>query len=70
MTLNYLKISKFGSKITKITKNRWCETLTGKSIKIYLQSFGNWKNAPRGNPRLGGKIAYSNKIKKKSQNSW
>lgn len=43
-------------------KNRWCDTYTGKVIKQNLMNLSNWKNAPRGNPSLGGKISKLKKV--------
>lgn len=42
----------FSSKTSN--NNRWNDNPVGKVIYKYLNSFGNWKNAGRGNPRKGG----------------
>ncbi len=43
----------------KDNQNKWSSPV-GKIIKNQLQKTGNWKNAPRGNPRLGYQVKMEN----------
>ena len=45
-------------------KNKWNRNFVGIVIKFNLKKSKNWKNAPRGNPSKGGRIAKENKLKK------
>ena len=47
-------------------KHKWSREKVGSIIRKELQKLGNWKNSPRGNPRLGGKIKTLNKIKEQN----
>ena len=39
----------------------------GFAIKNHLISFGNWKNAPRGNPHRGGEARKEQKLRELSE---
>lgn len=45
-------------------KNKWNRNFVGIVIKSNLKKLNNWKNAPRGNPAKGLRIAQENKSKK------
>ncbi len=45
-------------------KNKWNRNLVGQTIKNCLKNLGNWKNAPRGNPAKGKRVALENKMKR------
>ena len=45
-------------------KNKWNRNFVGIVIKSNLKKLGNWKNAPRGNPAKGLRVAKENKLKK------
>ena len=45
----------------RYNKYVWSKTKTGKLLKNELNNRGNWKNAPRGNPREGQRIMRENK---------
>lgn len=34
-------------------RNKWSQNSLGITIKEIVKDLGNWKNAPRGNPRKG-----------------
>ena len=42
--------------------NRWSQDPVGSAIRSALQGTGNWKNAPRGNPRKGFEAQQSRKV--------
>ena len=44
--------------------NKWNRNKVGQIIKSYLIGSGNWKNAARGNPAKGRRIALENKAKR------
>ena len=37
----------------KVRQRRWCDDSVGRLLREELKKTGNWKNAPRGNPRKG-----------------
>lgn len=45
-------------------KNKWNRNCVGIVIKSNLKKSNNWKNAPRGNPAKGLRVAKENKMKK------
>lgn len=52
----------FNDNLTR--QNKWSDNEVGILIKETLNSIGNWKNAPRGNPSKGLKIKRENQFKK------
>jgi hypothetical protein len=59
MNLTVAAIEKWWS-ANKDNRNCW-QTPIGSGIKLVVTEAGNWKNAPRGNPRAGGRAAQINK---------
>ena len=49
-------------------KHKWARTETGKVIREEIKKLNNWKNAPRGNPVKGGRIARDKKMKSQAEN--
>lgn len=57
-----LELQKFLSK-NRNNKYIWSKTKTGRILKNEINKRGNWKNAPRGDPRKGQRIMRENKEK-------
>ncbi len=48
----------------KDISNKWSDSAVGRTIKDNLKSLGNWKNAPRGNPRKAKRLSDRAKYEK------
>lgn len=48
----------------KSDPNKWNRTLVGRAIKSIAIESGNWKNAPRGNPRKAGRTSYEKRLQR------